>query len=68
MPALCEPVGPDWDMVEGYFVYVCLTSLSHLGKFFRIFLLIFSVSFILPKALLHVQFYFSTILKQLVIY
>uniref|UniRef100_A0A0R3RL09 DAGKc domain-containing protein n=1 Tax=Elaeophora elaphi TaxID=1147741 RepID=A0A0R3RL09_9BILA len=32
VPALCEPVGSDWDMLEGYFVYVCLTSLSHLGS------------------------------------
>uniref|UniRef100_A0A915PWV1 DAGKc domain-containing protein n=1 Tax=Setaria digitata TaxID=48799 RepID=A0A915PWV1_9BILA len=32
IPALCEPVGSDWDILEGYFVYVCLTSLSHLGS------------------------------------
>ncbi|KAL3985593.1 hypothetical protein ACH3XW_39235 [Acanthocheilonema viteae] len=32
VPALCEPIGSDWDMIEGYFVYVCLTSLSHLGS------------------------------------
>ncbi|VDN94425.1 unnamed protein product [Brugia pahangi] len=32
MPPLCEPVGSDWNMLEGYFVYVCLTSLSHLGS------------------------------------
>ncbi|KAM3716211.1 Sphingosine kinase [Dirofilaria immitis] len=32
MPALCDPLGSDWNMLEGYFVYICLTSLSHLGS------------------------------------
>uniref|UniRef100_A0A1I8EVI8 Uncharacterized protein n=1 Tax=Wuchereria bancrofti TaxID=6293 RepID=A0A1I8EVI8_WUCBA len=31
MPAVCEPIGSDWDML-GYFVYISLTSLSHLDN------------------------------------
>uniref|UniRef100_A0A183DPU1 Polyprotein n=1 Tax=Gongylonema pulchrum TaxID=637853 RepID=A0A183DPU1_9BILA len=33
MPALSESVGTDWVVFEGFFVYVCLISLSHIGMF-----------------------------------
>ncbi|VDM95795.1 unnamed protein product [Thelazia callipaeda] len=32
VPPLKDPVGSDWVVLEGYFVYVCLANLSHLGS------------------------------------
>uniref|UniRef100_A0A8R1XQV6 DAGKc domain-containing protein n=1 Tax=Onchocerca volvulus TaxID=6282 RepID=A0A8R1XQV6_ONCVO len=59
MPALCEPVGSDWNILEGYFVYICLASLSHLGRFF----LINFVCFFQKLQFIFIPIFFSFSLK-----